>query len=121
MYLIKKEFTVQAAHKLSLSYESKCTNLHGHAWGFTVYMKSSELNKNSMVADFTHIKHAIQDKLDHQYLNDIFDFNTTSERIAHWAFDEINKLFAYEENCPICYRVDVQEAEGSLATYTEEL
>lgn len=120
MYLIKKEFTVQAAHKLSLSYDSKCTNLHGHAWVFTVYMKSHDLNNDSMVADFTHIKHAIQDKLDHQYLNDIFDFNTTSERIARWTFDEINKLFGQAENHPICYRVDVQEAEGSLATYMED-
>lgn len=120
MYLIKKEFTVQAAHKLSLSYDSKCTNLHGHAWEFTVYMKSHDLNGDSMVADFTHIKHAIQDKLDHQYLNDIFDFNTTSERIARWTFDTINELFGQEENHPICYRVDVQEAEGSLATYVED-
>lgn len=120
MYLIKKEFTVQAAHKLSLSYESKCTNLHGHAWVFTVYMKSHDLNNDSMVADFTHIKHAIQDKLDHQYLNDIFDFNTTSERIARWAFDEINKVFGTVKNHPVCYRVDVQEAEGSLATYMED-
>ena len=30
MYEIKKTFEIAAAHRLSLDYDSKCTNLHGH-------------------------------------------------------------------------------------------
>lgn len=122
MYKLKKEFSVEASHKLKLNYESKCTNLHGHSWKFTVYIRGTKLNENGMLFDFSHIKHIISDKLDHHYLNDIFDFNTTSENLAKWALDEINdsiwKNANYKEATDIeCYRVDVQETEGSIATY----
>ena len=60
-----------------------------------------------MVCDFTHIKRQIHDQLDHKYLNDIVDFNPTAEKIARWICD----------NVPNCYRVDVQESEGNIATY----
>ena len=56
MYYIKKTMEVSASHSLSLSYESKCTNLHGHNWVITVYCKSEKLNADGMVCDFTHIK-----------------------------------------------------------------
>lgn len=60
-----------------------------------------------MVCDFTHIKRQIHDQLDHKYLNDIVDFNPTAENMARWICD----------NVPNCYRVDVQESEGNIATY----
>ena len=60
-----------------------------------------------MVCDFTHIKRQIHDQLDHKYLNDIVDFNPTAENIARWICD----------NVPNCYRVDIQESEGNIATY----
>ena len=36
VYSIKKTFEVAGSHKLTLSYESKCQNLHGHNWIITV-------------------------------------------------------------------------------------
>lgn len=30
MYYIEKTFEISASHKLTLSYRSKCENLHGH-------------------------------------------------------------------------------------------
>lgn len=108
MYYVKKRMEIAGAHNLKLDYESKCSNLHGHNWIVTVYMKSETLDQNGMVMDFTHIKKEIHDKLDHQYLNDIVDFNPTAENIAKWIADQLGKK---------CYRVDVQESEGNVATY----
>ena len=56
MYIVKKRLEISASHRLTLSYESKCQNLHGHNWIITVYCASEVLNKDGMVMDFTHIK-----------------------------------------------------------------
>ena len=111
MFKIKKSFVISASHKLELDYESKCTNRHGHSWTITVYFQSEELNKNGMIMDFAEIKHKIQDKLDHHYLNDVLVLNTTAENIAFWVCQQF-------DSC--CYRVDVEEEVGSVATYIDE-
>lgn len=107
MYYIKKRLEISASHSLNLNYESKCKNLHGHNWIITVYCKSEKLDDNGMVIDFTHIKEKIHDELDHQNLGSILFFNPTAENIAKWV----------QENTPYCYKVDVQETEGNVATY----
>lgn len=101
---------ISAAHRLNLSYESKCQNLHGHNWHVTIYCKAKELNQDGMVCDFTHIKKAIHEKLDHQYLNDILPFNPTAENMARWMCEQI----------PTCYKVSVQESDGNIATYEKD-
>lgn len=63
-----------------------------------------------MVTDFTVIKELICDKLDHACLNDVLPFNPTAENIACWVV----------ENVPNCYRADVQESEGNVASYVKE-
>lgn len=101
---------ISAAHRLNLSYQSKCQNLHGHNWHVTIYCKAEELNQDGMVCDFTHIKKAIHEKLDHQYLNDILPFNPTAENMARWMCEQI----------PTCYKVSVQESDGNIATYEKD-
>lgn len=110
MYYVSKKLEVAGAHQLTLNYESKCSHLHGHNWFITVYCKSKKLDENGMIIDFKKIKNLISDKLDHRYLNDIFDFNPTAENIAKWICD----------NVPKCYKVSVQESDGNIAVYKRD-
>lgn len=107
MYYITKRIEISAAHRLTLSYDSKCTCLHGHNWIITVHCRAEQLNSDGMVTDFTRIKTAVTDLLDHTCLNDVLPFNPTAENIARWICEQV-------ENC---YRVDVQESEGNTASY----
>jgi len=120
MFRIQKTMEIAGAHRLNLPYDSKCSNHHGHNWLVTVYCKSEGLNENGMVVDFVEIKREVHDKLDHQCLNDIkelgwieigssgcIDVNPTAERLAEWICYAI----------PTCYRVDVQESIGNIATF----
>ena len=65
-----------------LPYRSKCASLHGHNWIITVYCRSSRLNSEGMVVDFTRIKEVVTEKLDHQNLNEVLPFNPTAENIC---------------------------------------
>jgi 6-pyruvoyltetrahydropterin/6-carboxytetrahydropterin synthase len=60
-----------------------------------------------MVVDFSKIKSSITDKLDHQVTNDVIGCNPTAENIARWCQQQVGN----------CYRVDVQETTGNIATY----
>ena len=107
MYYIQKKIEISASHQLVLDYESKCTRMHGHNWIITIYCRSKELDDNGMVVDFSEIKRLIFDKLDHKVVNDVIPYNPTSENIARWCQQQIR----------CCYRVDVQETSGNIATY----
>ncbi len=107
MYYIEKTFEVSASHHLNLSYESKCTRVHGHNWIITVYCKAEELNADGMVVDFSHLKQLVHGRLDHSDLNEILPFNPTAENISKWIVDQI----------PQCYKAKVQESENNIAIY----
>ena len=111
MYEVRKRIEISAAHKLVLGYDSKCTQLHGHNWIIDVFLRSSELNEDGMVMDFTHIKNAIQDKFDHKVINDVVDFNPTAENLAKYICDSL---------APYCARVDVQESIDNIASYIRD-
>lgn len=110
MYYVHKKMEISAAHRLALTYESKCANFHGHNWVVTVHCKSDALNENGMVTDFTKIKESVHGRLDHSFLNEVLKTNPTAENIAKWICDTV----------PNCYAVDVQESEGNVVTYSKE-
>ena len=110
MYYVKKRIEVSLAHKLSLSYESRCCQMHGHNAIVTVYCRARELNKDGMVVDFKQLKNIVCDMLDHRYVNDVVDFNPTAENLARHICESI-------ENC---YKVSFQETEGNVACYVKD-
>lgn len=78
-------------------------------WHCHNFLLQRRIDENGMVVDFTHIKQAITEKLDHHYLNDLIDLNPTAENLAFWISQQI----------PHCYKVIFQESEGNLACYVK--
>jgi 6-pyruvoyltetrahydropterin/6-carboxytetrahydropterin synthase len=58
-----------------------------------------------MIIDFVEIK-KIVNQLDHSFINEIIK-QPTAENMAKWIVDNIST----------CYRTDVEETEGSVASY----
>jgi len=96
---------VAGSHQLSLSYESKCSRLHGHNWTITVFLASAKLNADGMVVDFKHIKESVHGYLDHTNFNDLLPCNPTAENIAAWVVKKF----------PECYKAIVRESDGNVA------
>jgi 6-pyruvoyl-tetrahydropterin synthase len=66
-----------------------------------------------MVIDFSRIKKAVSDKLDHKTINDVgIGGLPTAENMAFYILHLVGS--------DVCYRVDVEETDGSIATYEEE-
>lgn len=107
MYYVTKQMEIAGCHRLNLSYESRCCNLHGHNWIVTVHCRARELNADGMVVDFKHIKDRIHSYLDHGNFNELLPFNPTAENIARWICEQV----------PNCYRVDVEESKTNITTY----
>lgn len=111
MFIVKKEITFAAAHKLNLNYKSKCTQLHGHEWKVIVSISSETLDENGMVIDFSRIKEFIDSNLDHKYLNDELPFNPTAENIARWISDSLT------DDRVTCFEVELYESANNCVIY----
>lgn len=84
-YLIEKEFHFSASHQLGgLPDDHQCARLHGHNYILKVGLGSTRLDRVGFVLDYGELDFVkgIVDSLDHRHLNDIFDFNPTSENIC---------------------------------------
>lgn len=77
---------ISAAHSLSLPYESKCTNMHGHNYIIEVWVYGP-VNQIGMVTDFSSIKSAVM-KFDHGNLNAAFS-QPTAETLAGYLAQKI--------------------------------
>ena len=84
--------TFAAAHRLP-DHEGKCYRLHGHTYGLEVTVEGRPQESGpaaGMVMDFAELRQRVAelvvDSLDHQLLNELFDFVPTTEAVAAWAF-----------------------------------
>lgn len=107
MFRVKKTMEVSASHKLHFSASDSWEPLHGHNWKITIYCQSEELDEDGFVVNFLDIEAAIHDVLDHTDLGDVLDCNPSTENLARWICEHVDK----------CYRVDVVECSGNEASY----
>lgn len=95
-YLITKEISFDAAHKL-FWYKGKCANLHGHSWIVKVTLEYDKLNQDGITVDFTELKKILEreivNPLDHTYLNDILT-NPTAELIVTWIWKRLEVFYS---------------------------
>jgi len=120
MYEVSTEMNFSAAHHLR-EYDGPCENVHGHNWLVKATVRCSELDNIGLAIDFKILKKNLKnvlDKLDHTDLNTIFNEkfkNPSSENIAKYIFDELEKLL--NDDRITVFRVDVFETPGNGAAY----
>jgi len=116
-YTVTKRIEVAGSHRLSLPYESKCSNVHGHNWIIHIEVTCRELNNSGMVIDFSDIKKAIM-RYDHQNLNEMITYNPTAENMARIFCEDISLVCEQETGRGLrCSKVTVQESEGNTACF----
>jgi 6-pyruvoyltetrahydropterin/6-carboxytetrahydropterin synthase len=122
MFELMVDTAFAAAHQLR-GYKGKCEQLHGHNWKVQVHVVAEKLNDIDIAMDFHDLKELLNEvvaPLDHSFLNDIFPFtekNPSSENIAKWLYDSLNKKLS-DEHVQVS-AVTVWESETAAATYYE--
>jgi 6-pyruvoyltetrahydropterin/6-carboxytetrahydropterin synthase len=115
MFIITKEFSFEAAHRLKgLPPEHPCSRHHGHSYKAIFTLKKTVVDEVGFVQDYRQldlIKQWIDNKLDHRDLNAVFDFNPTAELIAKHLYDTFAGTF------PDLASVTVKETAKTGATY----
>ena len=116
---IFKVFTIEAAHRLPyVPPGHKCGRLHGHSFQIEVHIQGPIDAKLGWVIDFADIKaafKAIEDQIDHRYLNDVKGLeNPTSESIARWVWQQL------QSSLPSLSRIVVRETCTSGCIYHGE-
>ena len=126
MYKIRRAVEIAGAHHLTLNYESKCKNCHGHNWKIIVELSAMILNQNGMILDFGVLKQimneVITDKFDHKDINETVYFNPTAENLAHHICYEITNLLRYKYSIELgsnvqCTRVEIFESSNNVAIF----
>jgi len=122
MFELTVDTTFAAAHQLR-GYKGKCERLHGHNWKVQAHVAAEKLNGIDIAIDFHDLKRLLNEviaPLDPSFLNDIFPFtekNPSSENIARWIYDSLNKKLA-DEDVEVS-AVTVWESDTASATYYE--
>ena len=115
MYRICKQFSFEAAHSLPDLHDGhKCRSIHGHSYKIEITLKSELLNNTGMIRDFGELfdlKQYLNQKFDHQILNDIVE-QPTVENIARHLFDWCIGRYPETES------IRVSETETSWGEYS---
>ena len=120
MYDIFVKTHFSSGHHLR-DYPGSCELPHGHNWRVTVTVRADELDELGMGIDFKVLKkhvNQIIDELDHRNLNEMEAFaelNPSSEHIARYIFDNLEKLLRTDRYQ--LYSVSVYETDTSGLTY----
>lgn len=143
MYSVAKTFEFEASHKLVLSYDSPCSNIHGHSYKVLIEVFSDELNVEGMVIDFSELKsinewvmnnwdHSLIVSKDDPSFEDLdglncakvhrFEWsNVTAELMARTLFDILQNNIADKINSLKRINIEVWETSSNRATYSRDL
>ena len=122
MFEVTIEETFAAGHALR-NYRGKCENVHGHNYRCQVTLAGAELDSIGLLVDFVELKkvvHAVLDRMDHQWLNDLPPFdvlNPSAENMARYIYQEIGKQMA--PGAARIREVKLWETDTASATYRE--
>ena len=110
-----KDFTFEAAHQLTkVPVGHQCGRLHGHSYKLRVHCQGKLNPERDWVVDYADIAGVVRpvvQKLDHTFLNDSFDFETTAENLAFWLGHEI------APKLPQLYAVELFETPTTSVIY----
>ncbi|MGA2113442.1 MAG: 6-carboxytetrahydropterin synthase QueD [Bryobacteraceae bacterium] len=121
MFEVTIEESFSAGHALR-NYHGKCENVHGHNYRCQVNLAGEELDEIGLLVDFVALKktvHAVLDRLDHQWLNDLPPFdklNPSAENIARHIHDEVESDLPLPSGVRIQF-VKLWETDTCSATY----
>ncbi len=114
---ITKSFRFEACHSLPhLPKSHQCRRNHGHSYEVIVGVKGEMPEGEHWLQDYADISAAVSpliNTLDHQDLNELFDFPTTSENIAAWFWEELCIPLS------MLSRVEIRETPTSNCILTE--
>jgi len=90
-YTVSKDHSFSASHVLlGLPEGHPCGRLHGHNFTVRLTLAASHLDDVGFVIDYNELRPfftLLDTMFDHRHLNDVVDFNPTSERMAAYLFD----------------------------------
>jgi 6-pyruvoyltetrahydropterin/6-carboxytetrahydropterin synthase len=121
MFEVTIEETFAAGHALR-NYRGKCENVHGHNYRAEVALQGAELDAIGLLVDFVELKrvvHAVLDRMDHQWLNDLPPFDTlnpSAENMAKYIYDEVSAALMTKEGVRVT-SVRLWETDTASAAY----
>lgn len=116
---VTKIFQWDAAHKLTLPYDSPCCNLHGHTYKVEVEVESEDLDSHGLVMDFSELKTVVQEvAFDHKYINDWMGSpsnfrNPTAENLVLFLKEKLDEI--WQKGWPQISRIRIWETPTSWA------
>lgn len=141
MYYLKRHFTFAGGHRLS-KHMGKCFSVHGHNYDVWVTIRSSKLDENDMVMDFSKFKENVNvfiDEFDHCLLINETDrelmeplkekgmkvliigpFDPTAEKMAQQLYKGIDIMLKGSDKGIKVDQVEVFENVESSAIYRED-
>lgn len=120
MFEISVEYSFAAGHALR-GYKGKCENVHGHNYKVQVTIEGEQLDAAGLLMDFVDLRaaiHALVERLDHRFLNDLPPFdqvNPTAENLAKYLCEELEPQVR-REGLRV-QAVKVWETDTTTATY----
>jgi len=93
----------------------KCHVMHGHSWVAEIEWEygPDQQDAYGWGPDFGAAKGIIRN-LDHQNLNEVFEFAPSAENIAKWMYEEFERMFGFFPDF-----VRLHEGRGNTMTYSD--